>query len=134
MADDRNIIIKKADKGSCIVIWGRNDYLTEAEKQLGDIKIFYQELSNSENILSKLAEMSNKMFSILQERGSITEKQLRGVILQKNNLNIFPINIEKPQTLVNFISFPKFIKDCIMSQDNLLFQIAVHPQKNAWNF
>ena len=133
MTDDRNIIIKKSDKGSCIVIWGRNDYLTEAEKQLGDKK-FYQELSNSENNLSKLAEMSNKMFSILQKRDYITEKQLRGVILQKNNLNIFPINIEKPQTLVNFISFPKFIKDCIMSQDNLLFQIAVHPQKNAWNF
>ena len=74
------------------------------------------------------------MFIILQERGSITEKQLREVILQKKNLNIFPINIEKPQTLVNFISFPKFIKDCIMSQDNLLFQIAVHLQKNAWNF
>ena len=32
LVDDRNITIKKADKGSCIVIWGRNDYLMEAEK------------------------------------------------------------------------------------------------------
>ena len=31
LTDDRNIIIKKAGKGSCIVIWGRNDYLLEAK-------------------------------------------------------------------------------------------------------
>ena len=65
MADDRNIIIKKADKGSCIVIWGKNDYLMEAEKQLSD-KVF-QEVSNSENILSKLVEMSNEMFKSLKK-------------------------------------------------------------------
>ena len=46
MADDGNIIIKKADKGSRIVIWGRSDYLMEAEKQLSDKKV-YQEVSNS---------------------------------------------------------------------------------------
>ena len=34
LADDRSIVIKKADKGSCIVVWDRNDYLREAEKQL----------------------------------------------------------------------------------------------------
>ena len=65
MADDRSIIIKKADKGSCIVIWGKNDYLMEAEKQLSD-KVF-QEVSNSENILSKLVEMSNEMFKSLKK-------------------------------------------------------------------
>ena len=73
LADGRNIIIKKADKRSCIVIWGRNDYLMEAEKQLSDKKVF-QEVSDSENILSKSAEMSNKMFSNLKKRGYITEK------------------------------------------------------------
>ena len=52
LADDRNIIIKKADKGSCIVILGRNDYLMEAEKQLSDKK-FYQEVNNTGNIIFK---------------------------------------------------------------------------------
>ena len=94
MADDRNTIIKIGDKGSCFVISGRNDYLMEAEKHLSDTKV-YREVSNSENILSKLAEMNNKMFSSLKKRDYITE----------NNLHIFPMNIEKP--LVNFISFPK---------------------------
>ena len=44
LADGINIIIKKADKRSSIVIWGRNDYLVEAEKRLRD-KIVNQEVS-----------------------------------------------------------------------------------------
>ena len=31
LADDRNIVVKKADKGSFVVIWDRNDYITDAE-------------------------------------------------------------------------------------------------------
>ena len=97
--------------------------LIEAEKQLHDKKV-YQEASNSENKLPKLAEMSNKMFSSLEKRGYITEKQLK----------FFPMNIEKPQNLVNFISFPKSIKGCIVSLEGQLFPIAVLLQKNAQNF
>ena len=35
-ADDRSIVIKKADKGSAVVVWDRDDYVKEAQKQLGD--------------------------------------------------------------------------------------------------
>ena len=76
LADDRNIIVKKPERGSFIVILGRNNYLMEAEKQLSDKKV-YQEVINSENILSKLAEINNKMFSNLEKTGCITEKQLK---------------------------------------------------------
>ena len=31
LADDRNFVIKKADKGSCVVVWDRNDYLLKLE-------------------------------------------------------------------------------------------------------
>ena len=95
-----------------IVIQGRNDYLIEAEKQLRGKKV-YQEVRNSENKLSKLAEMSNKMLSTLEKRGYITEKQLN---------------------FLNFISFSKFIKVCIVSQDGQIFPIAVHLQKNCSEF
>ena len=40
LADNRSIVIKKADKGSCIVVWDRGDYLLEAEKQLGDRSVY----------------------------------------------------------------------------------------------
>ena len=43
LADDCSIVIKKADKGSGIVVWDRADYLREAEKQLSD-KNVYQEV------------------------------------------------------------------------------------------
>ena len=33
-ANERNIVIKKAGKGSCLVIWDRSDYIMKAEKQL----------------------------------------------------------------------------------------------------
>ena len=32
LAGDRCIVIKKADKGSCVVVFNRLDYLMEAEK------------------------------------------------------------------------------------------------------
>ena len=38
LADDRSIVTKKADKGSCVVVWDKNDYLLEAEKQLSALK------------------------------------------------------------------------------------------------
>ena len=50
--------------------------IMETEKQLSDKKA-YQEVSNSQIILSKLAEMSNKVFSSLKKRGYITENQLK---------------------------------------------------------
>ena len=32
IADDRTIVTKRADKGSCLVVWDRMDYLLETEK------------------------------------------------------------------------------------------------------
>ena len=35
LADDRSIIMKMSDKGSCVVVWDRNDYVVEAENNWG---------------------------------------------------------------------------------------------------
>ena len=32
LSDDRSTVIKKTDKGSCIVVWGREDCLSDVEK------------------------------------------------------------------------------------------------------
>ena len=34
LADVHTVVIKKANNGSCVVVWERTDYLLEAEKQL----------------------------------------------------------------------------------------------------
>ena len=40
LRNDTSIIIKEADKGSGIVVWDREDYLREAESQLGDTNVY----------------------------------------------------------------------------------------------
>ena len=40
LPDDRSIVIKKADKGSSIVIWDRVDYLKEANKELSENNVY----------------------------------------------------------------------------------------------
>ena len=59
-----------------MVLWDRLDYLTEAERQLKDRKV-YQEVRFSENILPNLAEKSNTMFENLRRKGVISEKELK---------------------------------------------------------
>ena len=76
LANDRNIVIKKADKGSCVVIWDRLDYIMEAEKQLSD-KTIYKDVTFNKNIIPNLTEKSNKIFENLKRRGFISEKQLK---------------------------------------------------------
>ena len=74
--NDRNIAIKKADKGSCVVIWNRSDYIMEAEKQLIDAAI-YKNVPFNKNIIPNLTEKSKKIFENLNRSGLITEKQLK---------------------------------------------------------
>ena len=83
LADDRSIVIKKADKGSCVVVWDINDFVLEVEKQISDAT-FYRDVSSSKEILTKLSEASNKMFGSLRKKGFIT----------KNNLNILHTSIK----------------------------------------
>ena len=76
LADDWSIIIKKADKGACIVVWYRNDYLGEAEKQLKDQKV-YRKVAFKDKTLSQLVDWSNRFLRNLKMKGHITEKHLK---------------------------------------------------------
>ena len=87
VAEDRNNSIKPADKGSCVVLWDREDYLAEDT----DFK---------ESSLVKLVEKSNTMFQSLGKKNLITEKELK----------YFIINIKSHKILVKCISFRKFIR------------------------
>ena len=52
LKDDENIEIKSADKSAVVVVWDREDYIIEAEKQLGDEEV-YEEVSNDAVALQK---------------------------------------------------------------------------------
>ena len=113
--NDRNVIIKPADKGSSIVVWDRLNYLAEAEKQLSDSKT-YKEVQWLEKNQIKLVKKSNSMFEELKKKTVITEKK------RKITLSL----ILKRQ--VNYIFCPRYIRGSVTSQDALLFRTVVPPK------
>ena len=74
LENDRNVIIKPADKGSSIIVWGRLDYFVETEKQFSESNIYKKvQLAKKDQI--KLVEKSNSMFKELKKKTVITEKE-----------------------------------------------------------
>ena len=63
LAEDRSIIIKPADKGSCVVVWDREDYLAEEYKQLSDTSTYTEVKKYNDKLFSQLTEKSNKFLS-----------------------------------------------------------------------
>ena len=55
LADDRTIVIKKADEGSCVVILDRMVYLLEAKKQLSNSSV-YKSVNFKQQLLTDLVE------------------------------------------------------------------------------
>ena len=68
LADDKQIGIKKAGKGSCVVVCDRDDYLLEAEKQLNDGKV-YRSVNFNEKLIVNLTEYGKKRLKTLEEEG-----------------------------------------------------------------
>ena len=74
LQSNRNVIIKPPDKGYDVVIWDRNYYLKEAEKQLSD-RSTYLGTKVIEKCFVNLIEQSNKMFEKLQRKSVIQETE-----------------------------------------------------------
>ena len=76
LVDDRIVVIKNADKGSCVVLWDRNDYLQEAERQLSDTKV-YRDVSNRDVDNSSVTYRKQiiECSIVLKEEVFLTEKQ-----------------------------------------------------------
>ena len=77
LINDKSIVIKKANKGSCTVVWGREDYIKEAENHFKDYFSVYNHLDCKEDTLPKLVEVSNEMFRNLFNRKFISEKEVK---------------------------------------------------------
>ena len=99
LAGDRSIVIKKADKGSAVVLWDRNDYIKEAEKRLGD-KSVYQKVNFKEKLLCELVDKSNSSFKELKRMGFISDKTLK----------YFTYEFKKATNLGKFYCLPKIHK------------------------
>ena len=56
LKNDKNIVIKSADKGSAVVVWDRDDYIKEAEEQLGDKDIYEKVCNDPGPLISTIHE------------------------------------------------------------------------------
>ena len=83
-------MIKSADKGSAVVVWDREDYINEAEKQLDDEEV-YEEVSNDAKPLLKTI---NEVIAKIRKQGD----------LKRDNLDYF---IMKDPKFAKFYLLPK---------------------------
>ena len=54
LKNEKDIVIKSADKGSAVVVQDREDYIKEAEKQLGDKDIYEKVCNDPEPLISTI--------------------------------------------------------------------------------
>ena len=73
LRDDTSIVIKEADKGSAVVVWDREDYLAEADKQLGDSNV-YAELKG--DFVSPLIKTIKHHLSKVKLIGDVSQETL----------------------------------------------------------
>ena len=70
----KHIIIKKADKGSAIVVMNKADYIYEADRQLNDVR-YYKKIS--EPIFLKTAEKYKEIIQSLGKQKILQPKQVK---------------------------------------------------------
>ena len=86
LSDNDKIIIKKADKGSNVVIMNREDYLKEAHRQLNDKK-YYMKLDK--DLTKTYCDKIEKVVTELYEAKQIMEKTYKYLIDGGNRTPIF---------------------------------------------
>ena len=108
LKNNKNIVIKSADKGSAVVVWDRDDYIKEAEKQLGD-KDIYEEVCNDPGpLISTIHKVIEKNW----KRGNLNADAIKHFMV-------------KDPKFARFYLLPKIHKRLHMFQVDLLFQAAV---------
>ena len=81
LKNNHQIVIKKADKGSAVVIMDRDQYIMEAERQLGD-PVYYKKLK--EPIFPKTIKAVQRIIEDLYMKKFITKRQLDFLTIKDN--------------------------------------------------
>ena len=123
LQNDRNVIIKHADKGSAVVIWEQNDYLKETEKQLSD-KSTCLETKVIEKSLVDLVEQVDKKFDNLQRKS----------LIQETEKNYFKVNFKKATNLGKLYLLPKIHKGLSNGPGRPVISNCGTPTENVLEF
>ena len=86
LRSDRTIVVKEADKGSGVVVWDREDYIMEAESQLGDSEV-YSKLDNDPS--ERLHQIISDTLKTINDRGDFDEATLDYLMVNNPRLGRF---------------------------------------------
>ena len=125
LAEDRSIIIKPADKGSCVIVWDWEDYLAEWYNQISDTSTYLEVKKYNDQLLSQLTEKSNKFFKRLYNNKLISEKELK----------YFSYNFKNTGCLGKMYLLPKIHKRLNDVPGSAVISICGTPTEilNFWN-
>ena len=82
----RDIVIKEADKGSAVVIWGREDYCKEVFDQLRDSDVYERILND---LLDQVSSLVAQSLDLLMKEGHINEKNRKYLLNPRPRLGRF---------------------------------------------
>ena len=78
-------MVRSADKGSAAIVWDREDYIKEAEKQIRDEKV-YEEVSND---AAPLLKTINEIITKIRKRGDLKRDYLDYFIMKDPKFSRF---------------------------------------------
>ena len=102
LKNDKSIVIKGADRGSAVVVWDREDYINEAEKQLGDEEV-YEEVSNN---AASLLKTINAVISKIRKRSDLKSHKLDYFIMKAPKFTRFYLLPKIHKRLHNVLGRP----------------------------
>ena len=83
---DKSIVNKSADQGLSVVVWDREDYIKQAEKQLGDEQV-YEEVSQD---AAPLLTTINEVIAKIRKRGDLKRDNLDYFIIKDPKFSLLP--------------------------------------------
>ena len=124
LKNDKTIVIKGADKGSAVVVWDRDDYIQEAEKQLGDKEI-YEKISNDPQ---PLIDTNYRTVEKLRKRGDLSADNIKYFMVKDRKFARFYLLPKIHKRLENVPRRP-VISNCGFYTENIsaFLDFHVHP-------
>ena len=126
LKNDKTIVIKGADKGSAVVVWDRDDYIEEAEKQLRDKEI-YEEVSNDPQ---PLIDTIHRKVKKIRKRGDLSADNIKYFMVKNPKFARFYLLPKIDKRLENVPGRP-VISNCGFYTENISAFLDFHLQPLA---
>ena len=123
MKNDKSIIIKGADKGSALVVWDREDYIKEAEKQLGDSDVSEEVPDDPEPLISTIHRTTTKF----RKRGDLKKKNIKYFEVKDPKFARFYL-LPKIHKRLNTVPGRPVISNCSYYTENISAFLDFHLQ------